>query len=253
MFRKPRFNVPIPKLLVLNGLILAVPLSAPAQTGIDAEADQLLRHSMSYLAGLEQFGLESQTSIEVVLLTGQKIQLDNNVLAVVRRPNKFYAERKGELVDQQLFYDGQTLTLTDGRAGYYATVKAPDTLEAMLDFARESLDIVAPAGDLIYADNYGILMDGVERGFVVGPAVVSGVLCDHLAFSAPGTDFQIWIERGGKPMPRKLVITSRDVVNAPQFTVLIEDWDLSPAVPDDRFHFEPPADAQAIGFMNSDE
>jgi len=238
---------------MLTGLILAVPLSAPAQTGIDAEADKLLRHSMSYLAGLEQFGLVSQTSIEVVLLTGQKIQLDNNVLAVVKRPNKFYAERQGELVDQQLFYDGQTLTLTDGRAGYYATVKAPGTLEAMLDFARESLDIVAPAGDLIYADNYKILMDGVEQGFVVGPAVVSGAVCVHLAFSAPGTDFQIWIERGGKPLPRKLVITSRDVVNAPQFTVLIEDWDLAPDVSDDRFRFEPPADAQAIGFMNPDK
>ena len=239
-----------------HSILMATLLLAPSwlftDSGVEAAAAERLRNSMAFLAGLKEFGLESQTSIEVVLLTGQKIQFDSAVSAVAKRPNKFYAERKGELVDQQLFYDGEMLTLADGTAGYHATVKAPDTLEGMLDFARESLDLVAPAGDLIYADNYEILMDGVERGFIVGTAVVSGAVCDHLAFSAPGTDFQIWIELGDKPLPRKLVITSRDLVNAPQFTVLIDGWDLAPDVSDDRFRFEPPADSQAIGFMNSD-
>lgn len=253
MSRKPRPKLPIPKLLMLTGVVLGAPLLASAQVEIDTEADQLLRRSMSYLAGLKQFGLDSQTSIEVVLLTGQKIQFDNEISAVVQRPNKFYAARQGELVDQQFFYDGATLTLTDGTADYHATVDAPDTLEGMLDFARESLDIVAPAGDLIYADNYEILMQGVQSGFAVGPTVIAGVVCDHLAFSAPGTDFQIWIQRGDKPLPRKLVITSRDVVNAPQFTVLIENWDLAPDVSASRFRFDAPAESQAIGFQNLDK
>ena len=250
MSRNPRPKLPAPKLLLLTGLILALPLTATAQAGVDADADQLLRRSMSYLAGLKQFGLESQTSIEVVLLTGQKIQFDNEISAVVQRPNKFYAARQGETVDQQFFYDGATLTLADGIADYHATVDAPDTLEAMLDFARESLDIVAPAGDLIYSTNYEILMQGVQSGFVVGPAVIAGAVCDHLAFSAPGTDFQIWIQRGDKPLPRKFVITSRDVVNAPQFTVLIENWDLAPVVSADRFRFVAPAESQTIDFIS---
>ena len=67
--------------------------------------------------------------------------------------------------------------------------------------------------------------------------------------SAPGTDFQIWIQQGDRPLPRKLVITSRDVVNAPQFTVLIDAWDQTPDLDDDLFHFDPPEDAMVIDFM----
>jgi hypothetical protein len=98
---------------------------------------------------------------------------------------------------------------------------APDTLEAMLEFARTQFDIVAPAGDLIYTNAYDILMDGVTDGFVVGKAVIEGVRCDHLAFRAAHVDLQIWVQEGKQPLPRKLVITTRDLVNAPQFAVTV--------------------------------
>jgi hypothetical protein len=58
----------------------------------------------------------------------------------------------------------------------------------MLDFARTRLDIVAPAGDMVYRNAYDILTDGVTGGVVVGKAVIEGVPCDHLAFRAPQLD-----------------------------------------------------------------
>jgi hypothetical protein len=94
-------------------------------------------------------------------------------------------------------YDGKSLTLSNPQENVYAQVTAPGTLEEMLDFARIKLDIVAPAGDLIYKNAYDILMDGVTEGIVVGKAVIEGVLCDHLAFRAPDVDWQIWIQQGG--------------------------------------------------------
>ena len=191
----------------------------------------------------------ADTSIEVVLESGQKIQFDNSAAAAVMRPNHFYAVRLGDLVSLVFFYDGETLTLHDADAGYYATVEAPDTLEGMFDFARESLDIVAPASDLIYSNAYEILMEDVESAFVVGQSFIEGVVCDHLAFSKPGTDFQVWIARGEQPLPLKIVITSRDVLSAPQFTVLIREWDIAVEVPQDKFQFTPPDDAQAVDFI----
>ncbi|WP_428442365.1 DUF2092 domain-containing protein [Photobacterium sagamiensis] len=58
-------------------------------------------------------------------------------------------------------------------------------------------------------------------GYVVGKSVIEGVRCDHLAFRSPYVDWQLWVQEGSEPLPRKLVITSRDVVNAPQFAVLM--------------------------------
>ena len=242
----------IPKIkAVLAAMILAIfPASLYAgQDAVSPDAVRILKNSTDYLAGLQLFGLEADSSIEVVTESGQKIQFDNRAMAVVQRPNGFYAARVGDLVEQEFLYDGKTLTLHDADAGYYATVAAPDTLEAMLDFARESLDIVAPGGDFIYANAFDILMEDVETALLVGKSVIEGVVCDHLAFSKPGTDCQVWIARGEQPLPLKIVSTSRDVLSAPQFTVLIREWDIAVDVPKDKFQFTPPDDAQAVDFI----
>jgi hypothetical protein len=229
-------------------LLIVAPLGA-AHDQLDSATVDRLRHSLNYLAGMEAFSLAAHSSLEVVLLSGQKIQFDNSSRLTVQRPNKLHAERLGDLVAQEFLYDGESLTLHQVDAGLYASVPAPGTLEEMLDFARDYLDIVAPAGDLIYSDAFELLMEGVHTAFTVGEADVAGVPCDHLAFSAPGTDFQIWIQQGDRPLPRKLIITSRDVVNAPQFSVLIDAWDQTPDLDEDLFHFEPPEDAMVIDFM----
>jgi len=234
---------------LIAGLILTAPACVLAQPVLEDAAVERLREATAFLSGLERFALHTESSIEAVLLSGQKIQFDDASVLTVRRPDKLYAARQGDLVDQQFFYDGKSLTLADGAAGFHATVDAPATIEGMLDFARDSLDIVAPAGDFIHADAFDILMEGVYSGFVVGPAEVQGTLCDHLAFSAPGTDWQVWIQQGDRPLPRKVVITSRDVVNAPQFTVVIRDWDLAPDVSDERFRFGSADSSQEIGFI----
>ena len=126
---------------------------------------------------------------------------------------------------------------------------APDTLEGMLDFARTKLDIVAPAGDLLYQNAYDILMDGVTDGFVVGKAVIEGVRCDHLAFRAPHVDLQVWIQEGAQPLPRKFVITTRDMANAPQFAVTMTKWNLKPTFGAKTFAFTPPAGAKKVDFL----
>ena len=227
------------------------PLSQSGETANDEAAVERLRASMDYLAGLKRFALESTSTIEVVLEDGQKLQFDNTIRGTVQRPDKFHAKRLGDLVDQEFFYNGKTLTLQDGKAGYHATLAAPDTIDGMLDFARDSLDIVAPAGDFIYSDAFEMLMDGVESAVHLGPSYVEGKVCDHLAFSAPakGTDFQVWIQRGDKPLPRRIVITSRDILNAPQFAVHIRSWDVAPDIPSDLFEFDAEDSSTEIEFI----
>ena len=232
--------------------VLAAATSAGAfaqSPGIDPRADKLLRASTDFVAKQKQFNVETRSSLEVVLVSGQKIQFDHTARQSIQRPNKMRVERTGDLVDQAFYYDGRSLTLSHPSEKFYATVAAPDTLEAMLDLARTKLDIVAPAGDFIYKDAYGILMDGVTEGFVVGKGVVEGVRCDHLAFRAPHVDWQIWVQEGSQPLPRKIVITTRDVVNAPQFSVVVTKWDLKPAFTAQTFTFTPPGGAKKVEFV----
>jgi len=237
-------------LLCLWAIPTVVPAGEPP--AIDPEAARVLKGSTDFLAGLQRFGVTTRSTIEAVLASGQKIQFDHRARLLVQRPDRLRAERLGDLVDQLFFYDGQSLTLYNPDDKYYATLPAPGSIGEMLDFARDTLDIVAPAADLIYPDAYDLLMEGVESGFVVGDSVVDGVRCTHLAFRAPQVDWQIWIQQQGDPLPRKLVITTRDVVNAPQFAVFMPEWDLSPGFDDGDFVFTPPSDALGIDFLARD-
>jgi hypothetical protein len=239
---------------LIAALALVVVALAPAPAvaqpeGIGPQAAKLLRAATSFLAAQKQFSVHTRSTIEAVLASGQKLQFDHAANLSVLRPNRMRAERRGELVDQVFYYDGKSLTLFNPKDGFYATVAAPATLEEMLDFARQSLDIVAPAGDLLYENAFEILMQDVKSGFVVGKGVIEGVRCDHLAFRAAEVDWQIWIQEGKQPLPRKLVITSTDVAGAPQFTVVMTKWNLAPKFSDGTFTFTPPKGARKVDFL----
>jgi hypothetical protein len=233
----------------LAALAALSPAVQAQPTGIDPEAQRLLKASTNFLASQQRFSAETRNTLEVVLKSGQKIEFNHTARTSLQRPNQLRAERSGDLVQQLFVYDGKTLTLLNPKDKAFAQVAAPDTLEVMLEFARTKLDIVAPAGDLLGKNAYETLMDGVTDGFVVGKAVIEGVRCDQLAFRAPHVDWQIWVQEGAQPLPRRLVITTRDLPNAPQFAVTITKWNLKPNFDASAFKFTPPAGATKVDFL----
>lgn len=232
-------------------LALTVSTEARAQD-IDPAALKILRRMTDYLGSLQRFSLDTQNTFEDVLESGQKIQYDLSTSVTVQRPNKLRAERKGDLVNQFAVYDGKTLTVYNVDKKYYATSPAPDNIDAALNFAREALGIVPPSGDLIYTNAFGLLTAQVTSGNVVGKSMIGGVRCDHLAFTGPLVDWQIWISDGDKPLPRKYVITTKDDPARPQYTVLMSNWNVSPNLNDALFKFSPPGGAKKTDFIRLD-
>jgi len=245
------------RLIVSAALALLVaPLATEPATaqaaGVDPEAARLLKRMTDFVGSQDRFSLETTNTVEVVLDSGQKIQFTGGARTTVQRPNKLYSERVGDVLKQSFYYDGRTVTLVNPDDAYYATTPAPPTIDAMLDFAREALDVIAPAGDLITMDAYDRLMSDARSGFVVGKSSVGGVRCDHLAFRGYGVDWQIWIEDGDKPVPRKYVITTVDMDQAPQAEILVTSWTSSPDIGAGQFEYSPPDGAQQIDFVVPD-
>ena len=83
---------------------------------------------------------------------------------------------------------------------------------------------MAPGADLLLTNVFNVMMADVVEAAVIGKGVIDGVECDHLAFRNVETDWQIWIEAGAKPIPRKYVITSKGIGEAPQYTLRIKEW-----------------------------
>ena len=217
--------------------------------GIDPQAEKLLRRMSDYLASRQQFTAKAESTLEVVLTSGQKIQFDSPATLEVSRPNKLRAHRKGDIVNQEFFYDGKTLTLYNPKENLYATTAAPPTIDEMLDFAREKLDIIAPASELLYKNAAEKMLKEASSGFVVAPSVVGGVKSHPPRVSRIGGRLAD-LDRGrGQAAPRKFILTSKKVAGEPQFTVLIRSWDVTPKLTDQEFSFTPPKGAKKIEFL----
>jgi hypothetical protein len=217
--------------------------------GVDPQADKIFRAMTTYVSGLKQFSAQTESTIEIVTAAGQKIQFTAPSSVTVSRPDKLYAERQGDIVNQKFYYDGKSLTLYNPDTKHYATVPAPGNLDAMLEFASAKLDVIAPGADLIDTRAYQLLMRDVTAGTYLGLAMVSGQRCHHLAFRATEVDWQVWVRDGDRPAPCKYVITSKMVTGAPQFSMNILKWDAAPKVAADKFRFAPPAGAKSIEFL----
>ncbi len=110
--------------------------------------------------------------------------------------------------------------------------------------------MIAPGTDLLYKNAAEKMLKATSSGFVVGPSVVAGMKSTHLAFRAAEVDWQVWIDDGDKPLPRKFILTSKQVKGEPEFTMVIRSWDLAPKLTNQEFVFTPPKGAKKIEFLN---
>jgi hypothetical protein len=92
-------------------------------------------------------------------------------------------------------------------------------------------------------------MQDVTFAAVVGKSYINGVKCDHLIFSRPGVDFQVWVTEGSKPLPLKYVVTDTANFGRLSISTIMSDWNVKPVVKDTQFTFVPPKGVQKINFM----
>jgi hypothetical protein len=221
----------------------------PVANHVDPAATRILARMTGYLGGLKQFSVSTQITLEDELASGHIADTDISTHVTVQRPNKIRATRRGDVIDQDFYYDGRTLTLHNSADRVYATVPAPKTVEGTIDYAREKLGLNVPASDIIYRNAYPLLMEDVTHAALVGKAVIEGVKCDHLLFTRPGVDFQVWVADSGAPLPHKYVVTDTGTPERLRITTVMSDWDVNPVVAEKLFEFRAPEGAQAIAFL----
>jgi len=122
----------------------------------------------------------------------------------------------------------------------------PPTIDAALDWVFDQTGTVIPLADFLYSDVYDRLMSKVERGVYLGIHEAAGVPCHHLSFEQATIDWQLWIDAGADPLPRKLVISYKTEDEVPQYAVTIRTWNLSAKVPEALFRFTPPEGATRV-------
>ena len=219
---------------------------APPARRVEARAEQELKRMGEFLAKLPRFALEAEETFDEIPDGQLRRQLTNVRRIAVERPNHLAADATGDTLNRASWYDGRKATILDKEHNVYATIEAPATIDATFDKLEDEYGIVLPLADLLSADPYAVLMAGVTYGRYLGLHQAAGVACHHLAFSQDTIEWQIWIDAGDKPLPRKLVISYVEEPGEPQYSAVIRRWTLDTPVPEGLFTFEAPEGAQKI-------
>jgi hypothetical protein len=213
---------------------------------IDPQAISALDKMGAFLRRQQSFSVRTSTQTDYVLEDGQKVTRSARGDLIVRRPDHLRVEMVSDNKHREYFYDGKTFTIFSPQIGFYATLPAPPTLNGLADLLQTRYGLDLPLVDLF---RWGTEDTDITAARYIGPTRIDGVVVDQYAFRQPGVDWQIWIQRGAEPVPRKLVLTTTDDPARPEHSVELT-WTLNAKHEDRQFAFTPPKDATRIAIRD---
>jgi len=221
--------------------------AAPVFTGdmVEPDAVDALKKMSAFLMSLQTIEITSQGSLDVVTGENQRIQMDGVTNYKVRRPG-FVIDYVSDIKTRRFIYDGKSFTVYSPKLGFYSTVPAPATNREVLDTLYQKFGISIPLEDLFrWADPDGVRQQALKSAYFVGTATLDGFPTDHYAFREDDVDWEVWIQQGDQPLPRKLVIVDRTDATNPTFISRLS-WKVNPVFADSDFTFVPDKDAKRI-------
>ena len=198
------------------------------------------------LKGAGSFTFKAVTDREQPSVNGPLLDFFNESTIAVTRPNQVRVNTIGDLHDASLYYDGKTVTLYSTKSSYYAQTPSPASIDETVMLLMDRFQTPLPVAGFLLKDPYAKMMEGVTAAFDAGAARVDGVACRHLAFSEPDANWQVWIEDGAKPLPRRIAVTYTKIKGTPRIVTSLSDWNLSASIPSSEFVFTPPAGATKV-------
>jgi hypothetical protein len=228
----------------------AVPAPQPEKAATpEPDPRQILQKMCDFLKSQQQFSYKAEVADDQVYEGGKKLQYEINMETFVRRPDRLRVNAEGDLVNKQFFFDGKTITLYDKNDNVYGVLEVPPDLESALNKANQDFGVRVALTDLASPNLWEMLNKRIKHSLYVGLHKVRGVPCHHLSFDGDAVQFQVWIDAGDKPLPRKVVLTHKNLPGEPQWVAYLSDWNFSPQLADNLFVFTPPQGAEKIKFV----
>jgi hypothetical protein len=221
-----------------------------ASSPIDQEAMAILMKMADFLSQAKTFEVTLDTGYDVVQENGQKVEFGAVRKMVVDRPNRQRVDieqRDGSKAE--FIFNGKAIYIYNALDNVYGTIEKPGTIDQAVKYFTEELQMRYPLGELFSTSLPESLKQLVHEINYVDAAVLDGVDCDHLAARSDEVDFQVWIEKGDKPIPRRIIITYKNEQAEPQFWGQFRNWNFAPKISESLFAINPPKDAEQISFV----
>jgi hypothetical protein len=195
----------------------------------------------------DQFSFQARTLRVYADTNGQPLHIAHSMKVIVRRPDKLLIDVTGDDGSTKFVYDGKTMVLFGVDTKRYSSLPVPNTIQGMLEKVMGRFGVDFPLADLLTSSPDKSFLFGVTSGREVNIVTIDGVPCRHLLFSQPpGIELELWVEKNDRALPRRLIVTYRDLPDHPSFVAELFDWNFSIHPSDSEFVFQPPEGAVVV-------
>lgn len=221
---------------------------------VDPQAEKVLRSLAEYAQGLKRFSCD--VSLQMVSeMEGMKQEITSSYAFAMERPNKLALRHVRGMAGNTVVCDGKTLTTYVSMLKRYEEREAPKALEELFQTPGPVAGNMLFLDNLLRADVYAAIMDGVQSVSYAGKEQVDGRECDRLRFVQEDFDWDLWVTTGKEPVVLKALsdmskgmAAGMDAAETKgmKMTMLnrLSGWRINPELPADTFVFTPPPGAK---------
>jgi hypothetical protein len=223
-----------------------------AKPAIEPKAIAILKAACDRLAAAHSMEFTAIVMYENLSLIGPPLAYLTKSQVAMQRPDKLRVITLADGPRSDFCYNGQTMMAFAPAEDLVAIAPAPPTIDGALKAAYESAAIYYPFSDVIVADPYKDLSEGLKIAFYIGQSkVIGGITTDMVACANDAVFIQIWIGAEDK-LPRMLRAVFKSDPTMLRHEMVLSDWRIDPFIPPDTFTLAQAKTAKRIAFARPD-
>ena len=224
------------------------PPATPPKPDLEPKAIELLKAVSSRLAAAHTVSFTAVQIFESPSRQGPPLAYAKKTDVTLQRPDRMRVIISGDGPGSEFYYNGKTMMAFAPAENLLAVSDAPPTIDTMLEAVYRSAGIFFTFTDLVVADPYKDMAEGLTLAYYVGQShVVRGTTTDMVAYIDNGVFIQIWIGTEDK-LPQMVRAIFLDDPENLRSQVEFFNWQLDLTVPPDAFTLSNGANAKRIPF-----
>jgi hypothetical protein len=217
---------------------------------LEPKAMDILKAACGRLAAAHTMSFTAVVTYESPSRLGTPLAYTTKSEVTLQRPDKLRVITPGDGPASEFYYNGKTMTAFAPSENLVAVADAPPTIDDTLKAAYDSAAIYFPFTDVMVADPYKDLADGLILAFYIGQSsLVGGTTTDMVAFANNDVFVQIWIGAEDK-LPRMIRAVYRTDTARLRHQLELSNWQLDLTVPGDSFTATKAGSAKPIAFAH---
>lgn len=199
-------------------------------------AVERLKAMSDYLGAAKGLSVEIDTMFDEPLPSGIAVKRITLYKIKLKRPDKLFFETVlDDGASRLAWFDGKRLVVASPDEKSYLEIPFDGTVDELISSAAAA-GLGLPVADFFRSDAFGSLAPTLISGADLGERQIGDGTVRQIAFESFGSNWQLWLSTGGKPLPVRLVSVYVRRLGDPEFLAVFDDWSLE--VPPDAA-FEP--------------